>query len=148
MKGQDLNPFHRLLNFFGYDHLQNIDVNTESYLVIMAYIDIRNENIHLKSVLGPEKFKRFDDIIRGNANKCIKEVLARGMRNPWLGPHRPDCIIGEDPKFIALHAAKTHGAKLLPVPWGKGFSDQDSLFSPIKNPRKGLSLTDIPIKVI
>jgi MoaA/NifB/PqqE/SkfB family radical SAM enzyme len=64
----------------------------------------------------------------------LKEVLARGMRNPWLGPHRPDCIIGEDPKFIALHAAKTHGAQFLPVPWGEGFSDKDSLTDKV-NPK-------------
>lgn len=57
----------------------------------------------------------------------LKEVLARGMRNPWLGPYRPDCIIGEDPKFIKLHAEKTEGCTTLPVPWGQGFSDSDSL---------------------
>jgi MoaA/NifB/PqqE/SkfB family radical SAM enzyme len=75
----------------------------------------------------------------------LKEVLARGMRNPWLGPHRPDCIIGEDPKFIQLHQTKTHGAKFLPIPWGEGFSDEDSVSAEIV-PRKGLSA--IPIRVI
>jgi len=75
----------------------------------------------------------------------LREVLARGMRNPWLGPHRPDCIIGEDPKFIALHQAKTHGAKFLPLPWGEGFTDQDSVTDPIPQPR---GLAAIPIKVI
>jgi hypothetical protein len=78
----------------------------------------------------------------------LKEVLARGMRNPWLGPHRPDCIIGEDPKFISLHALKTQGAKFLPIPWGEGFSDQDSLIAPLKNPQKISVLSEIPIKVI
>lgn len=57
----------------------------------------------------------------------LKEVLDRGMRNPWLGPHRPDCIIGEDPKFIKIHTEKTRGATHLPLPWGVGFSDADSL---------------------
>ena len=57
----------------------------------------------------------------------LKEVLARGMRNPWLGPYRPDCIIGEDPKFIDFHSKKTDGVKLLPVKWGEGFSDSNSL---------------------
>lgn len=75
----------------------------------------------------------------------LKEVLARGMRNPWLGPHRPDCIIGEDPKFIQLHQTKTHGAKFLPIPWGEGFSDDDSVSAEII-PKKGLS--SIPIRVI
>lgn len=69
------------------------------------------------------------DFSLGNLRETsLKEILARGMRNPWLGPHRPDCIIGEDPKFIRIHTEKTHGAKFLPLPWGQGFSDQDSLF--------------------
>jgi MoaA/NifB/PqqE/SkfB family radical SAM enzyme len=68
------------------------------------------------------------DMSLGNLRETpLKEILARGMRNPWLGPHRPDCIIGEDPKFIKLHAVKTAGAKHLPIPWGQGFSDTDSL---------------------
>lgn len=68
------------------------------------------------------------DMSLGNLRETpLKEILARGMRNPWLGPHRPDCIIGEDPKFIKLHAEKTAGAAFLPVPWGKGFSDNDKL---------------------
>lgn len=57
----------------------------------------------------------------------LKEILDRGMRNPWLGPHRPDCLIGEDPKFIAKHTEITSKYKTLPVPWGEGFSDSDSL---------------------
>lgn len=64
----------------------------------------------------------------------LKEILARGMANPWMGPYRPDCIIGEDPQFIALHAEKTRGAKLLPVPYGKGFGDHDSLTERIPEP--------------
>lgn len=55
----------------------------------------------------------------------LKEILARGMRNPWLGPYRPDCLIGEDQHFIRFHARKTEGVKLLPVPWGEGFSDDN-----------------------
>ncbi|MEN2426327.1 radical SAM/SPASM domain-containing protein [Chromobacterium vaccinii] len=68
------------------------------------------------------------DFSIGNLRETpLKEVLARGMRNPWLGPHRPDCLIGEDPKFIKIHTEKTAGAKFLPLPWGQGFSDEDSL---------------------
>lgn len=66
------------------------------------------------------------DMSLGNLRSTpLKEVLARGMRNPWMGPYRPDCIIGEDPKFIKLHMEKTKRAKLLPLPWGQGFSDHD-----------------------
>lgn len=68
------------------------------------------------------------DFSLGNLRETpLKEVLARGMRNPWLGPHRPDCLIGEDPKFIKIHMEKTKGYSQLPVPWGQGFSDADSL---------------------
>ena len=68
------------------------------------------------------------DFSLGNLRQTsLKDILARGMRNPWLGPHRPDCLIGEDPKFIKIHMEKTAGAKLLPLPWGQGFSDDDSL---------------------
>lgn len=69
------------------------------------------------------------DFSLGNLHETsLKEILDRGMRNPWLGPHRPDCLIGEDPAFIKIHTEKTAGRKLLPVPWGEGFSDEDSLF--------------------
>jgi MoaA/NifB/PqqE/SkfB family radical SAM enzyme len=68
------------------------------------------------------------DMSIGNLRQTpLKDILARGMSNPWMGPYRPDCIIGEDPQFIDLHAAKTKGAKLLPVPYGSGFGDTDSL---------------------
>lgn len=68
------------------------------------------------------------DFSLGNLRETsLKEILDRGMRNPWLGPHRPDCLIGEDPKFIKIHMEKTHGVTHLPVPWGQGFSDADSL---------------------
>lgn len=68
------------------------------------------------------------DFSLGNLRETpLKEVLARGMRNPWLGPYRPDCLIGEDPKFIRIHTEKTHGITHLPLPWGKGFSDADRL---------------------
>lgn len=68
------------------------------------------------------------DFSLGNLRETsLKEVLERGMRNPWLGPHRPDCIIGEDPQFIKIHTDKTRGATQLPLPWGQGFSDSDSL---------------------
>ena len=72
------------------------------------------------------------DFSIGNLKETgLKEILDRGMRNPWLGPHRPDCLIGEDPKFIELHTEKTKGATHLPLPWGKGFSDEDSLTAPV-----------------
>ena len=68
------------------------------------------------------------DMSLGNLRETpLAEIIARGMRNVWLGPHRPDCLIGEDPKFIKLHQEKVATHKLLPVPWGKGFSDDDSL---------------------
>ncbi|PKU25984.1 radical SAM/SPASM domain-containing protein [Telmatospirillum siberiense] len=68
------------------------------------------------------------DFSLGNLRETsLKEVLARGMRNPWLGPYRPDCLIGEDPQFIKMHTEKTADAKLLPLPWGQGFSDEDKL---------------------
>jgi MoaA/NifB/PqqE/SkfB family radical SAM enzyme len=67
------------------------------------------------------------DFSLGNLRETpLKEILARGMRNPWLGPYRPDCLIGEDADFIRLHAEKTQDAVLLPLPWGQGFSDTDT----------------------
>jgi len=70
------------------------------------------------------------DFSLGNLRETsLKEVLARGMRNAWLGPYRPDCLIGEDPDFIKLHMEKTQGATVLPLPWGQGFSDEDSLIA-------------------
>ncbi len=68
------------------------------------------------------------DMSLGNLRQTsLQEVLARGMRNPWLGPYRPDCLIGEDPQFIQFHSKKTKGFTHLPVPWGQGFSDSNSL---------------------
>ena len=60
----------------------------------------------------------------------LKEVIRRGMSNPWLGPHRPDCLIGENPQFIKLHQEKVKGAKLLPIPYGEGFTDNDQATTP------------------
>jgi len=57
----------------------------------------------------------------------LKDILARGMRNKWLGPYRPDCLIGEDTEFINFHNEKVGDRKLLPVPYGEGFSDADLL---------------------
>ena len=69
------------------------------------------------------------DFSLGNLRETsLKEILDRGMRNPWLGPHRPDCLIGEDPAFIKIHTEKTRNVTRLPVPWGEGFSDHDRLF--------------------
>lgn len=70
------------------------------------------------------------DFSLGNLRETtLKEILDRGMRNPWLGPHRPDCLIGEDPQFIRIHMEKTSQYTRLPVPWGQGFSDNDSLMT-------------------
>mgnify|MGYP000151993860 CR=1 FL=1 len=75
------------------------------------------------------------DMSIGNLRQTsLKDVLDQGMRNPWMGPYRPDCIIGEDPQFIELHARQTKDAKLLPVPYGRGFSDQDSLTAHLPEP--------------
>jgi MoaA/NifB/PqqE/SkfB family radical SAM enzyme len=75
------------------------------------------------------------DMSIGNLRQnSLKDILARGMANPWMGPYRPDCIIGEDPQFIDLHAQRTAGAKLLPLPYGKGFSDHDSLTASLPEP--------------
>lgn len=57
----------------------------------------------------------------------LKAILERGMRNKWLGPHRPDCLIGEDREFIEFHNEAVGNRRLLPVPYGEGFSDADLL---------------------
>ena len=75
------------------------------------------------------------DMSLGNIfQTSLKEVLDRGMRNSWMGTYRPDCIIGEDPKFIKFHMEKTSGAKLLPIPWGEGFSDENTLVDEAPDP--------------
>ena len=71
------------------------------------------------------------DMSLGNLRvTTLKEIIRRGMDNPWLGPHRPDCLIGENPAFIKLHLEKTSGAKLLPIPYGEGFTDHDQATTP------------------
>ena len=68
------------------------------------------------------------DMSIGNfLNEPLKEILMKGMRNKWLGPHRPDCLIGEDFEFIKFHNDAVGDRKLLPVPYGEGFSDEDLL---------------------
>lgn len=57
----------------------------------------------------------------------LELILERGMRNKWLGPHRPDCLIGEDREFIKFHNDTVGDRVLLPVPYGDGFSDADLL---------------------
>ena len=64
----------------------------------------------------------------------LKEILARAMKNPWIGPYRPDCIIGEDQDFIKIHQQKTKGASFLPLSWGAGFSENDALANSPENP--------------
>ena len=63
----------------------------------------------------------------------LSEILMRGMKNKWLAPHRPDCLIGEDFEFIDFHNQQVGDRKLLPVPYGEGFSDKDLL--PVLNAR-------------
>lgn len=83
------------------------------------------------------------DFSIGNLRETpLKEILARGMRNPWLGPYRPDCLIGEDPKFIRIHAEKTHGAKHLPLRWGDGFSDHDTVVDETAETKDSVALFD------
>ncbi len=57
----------------------------------------------------------------------LQHILERGMRNKWLGAQRPDCLIGEDREFIKFHNDAVGDRKLLPVPYGEGFSDADLL---------------------
>jgi MoaA/NifB/PqqE/SkfB family radical SAM enzyme len=71
------------------------------------------------------------DFSLGNLRETpLIDVLRRGMRNPWLGPYRPDCLIGEDPAFIRIHTERTQDATFLPLPYGQGFSDDDTLIPP------------------
>jgi MoaA/NifB/PqqE/SkfB family radical SAM enzyme len=64
------------------------------------------------------------DMALGNVlHEPIGTILDRGMRNKWLGPHRKDCLIGEDAEFIHIHNAAVLGRTLLPVPYGEGFKD-------------------------
>ncbi len=68
------------------------------------------------------------DFSFGNVKSTsLKEILGRGMRNPWTGPYRPDCLIGEDPLFIKKHMEVTAKYTHLPVPYGEGFTDHDSV---------------------
>lgn len=68
------------------------------------------------------------DLSIGNYLKePLNQILMKGMKNKWLGPHRPDCLIGEDFEFINFHNDAVGVRKLLPVPYGEGFSDSDLL---------------------
>ena len=67
------------------------------------------------------------DMSFGNVMETpLKEILARGMRNPWTGPHRPDCLIGEDLEFQRIHHEATKDVVHLPLSYGDGFSDEDT----------------------
>jgi len=70
------------------------------------------------------------DLSIGNyLEEPLETILMRGMSNRWLGPHRPDCLIGEDFEFIEFHNSTVGDRKLLPVPYGEGFSDADLIAS-------------------
>lgn len=63
-------------------------------------------------------------------NESLAAVLDRGLRIRDIGPQRNDCVIGEDPRFIAKHngvvqARREAGNFLLPVPFGQGWTEQD-----------------------
>ncbi len=66
------------------------------------------------------------DLSIGNVTKePLSEILARGMKNEWLGPYRDECIIGEHPEFIQFHNQCVQDwmqkSPLLPVPYSEGF---------------------------
>jgi MoaA/NifB/PqqE/SkfB family radical SAM enzyme len=68
------------------------------------------------------------DMSIGNyLDEPLQKILERGMQNKWLGPHRPDCLIGEDSEFIKFHGDRVGSRVVLPVPYGEGFSDADLL---------------------
>jgi hypothetical protein len=82
------------------------------------------------------------DMSIGNyLHEPLKDILMRGMRNKWLGPHRPDCLIGEDPEFIKFHNERVGNRIQLPVPYGEGFSDADIL------PEVSVSLSKFPKQI-
>tara|TARA_S200000501_G_scaffold69881_1_gene61885 strand:- start:3233 stop:4375 length:1143 start_codon:yes stop_codon:yes gene_type:complete len=69
----------------------------------------------------------FIDFSLGNLRETsLKEILNRGMKNPWLGEHRPDCLIGEDLEFQRIHHEATKDVVHLPLSYGDGFSDEDT----------------------
>ncbi|MBI2448545.1 radical SAM protein [Candidatus Microgenomates bacterium] len=66
------------------------------------------------------------DMSIGNVlREPLATILDRGMRNKFLGPHRKDCLIGEDAEFIERHNQAVEGRVQLPAPYGEGFSDKD-----------------------
>ena len=72
------------------------------------------------------------DLSIGNVvSEGLAPVLQRGMLNNWLGPHRDECIIGENDDFINFHnnAVKNYleVSPLLPVPYEHGFGKTPSM---------------------
>ena len=61
------------------------------------------------------------DMSIGNVlHEPLATILDRGMNNRWLGPHRKDCLIGEDHEFIEKHNAMVKGRVQLPYHTKKG----------------------------
>ena len=72
------------------------------------------------------------DLSIGNVTQePLEAILARGMKNKWLGPYRDECIIGENPDFIEFHnsTVSKHLEKhpYLPVSYKDGFGLNDKV---------------------
>jgi MoaA/NifB/PqqE/SkfB family radical SAM enzyme len=72
------------------------------------------------------------DLSIGNVTReRLADILARGMKNSWLGPYRDECIIGEHKDFIHFHNKAVNDylgvSPLLPVPYEFGFGRTPSI---------------------
>jgi AdoMet-dependent heme synthase len=72
------------------------------------------------------------DMSIGNVmREPLRVILERGMKHKWLGPHRDECIIGENFEFIDYHnkvvADHLKETPYLPVPYEKGFGQTESV---------------------